>query len=220
MKREALFIGQFVFPTKAAAVKAIRAIANGAILGEPLAGAEKELILALLERHRDPKRKIGAGIERVCVRINDYNQRGFYLRRVGESADDDFSWTQCISPPRPIDRVRTALRRTVQGQVDQARVRHFGSAAVATCELTGRPITFATSHVHHETPTFAALVDEFLTAEGIRADEVELAAAANVEGAHLAVEWHAFGDRFAAFHATRARLLVVHESDHLRLPRP
>lgn len=219
MKSRPLFLGQFVFPTKAAAERVIRAIANGAVLGEPLVGAEKELILALLERHRDPKRKIGTGIEYICVRINAYNQRGFYIRRVGESVDDDFSWTQCLSQPRPIERVRSALRRAVQGQIDQARSSHFGTAATALCELTGRPITFATSHVHHEAPTFATLVDEFLTSEGVHAQDVVLVAAPNVEGAHLATDWHEFGERFAAFHKVHARLLVVHESEHLRLPR-
>ncbi len=213
-----IILGQFEFVTKAAARKAIQAVANTAVLGKPLVGSERELVLALLERHRDPGRKIGPGIRDVHVNINSYRKRGFYITRV-DGTTDDFSWTQCLTPPRPIDRLRTALRRFVVPQVHAARDQYFGGQEHAACQLTGRAITRVTCHVHHEEPSFAELVELFLANERIAAEEVAFVAAAHVEGAHLTETWKWFGDRFAAFHQERARLLVVHDSEHLRLPR-
>jgi hypothetical protein len=217
-KDRTFVIGSFVFDSKKAAEDAVRGVANGATLDVPLTGAAKELIMALLERHPEAARKIGEGVAGFVVRINSYGQRGFYiLRQTGKI--EDFSWTKCITPPRPIDRVRSALRSYVQDQKREARDRHFGANQTALCQLTGCQIMLANCHVHYEQPSFAALVDEFLIEQRITAEQVEFVRRPGVEGPQLAEAWVWLGAAFSPYHRTNARLLVVHGSEHLQLPR-
>lgn len=217
-KSEGLLLGPFEFRTKGEAEAAIREVADSADIGNPVIGEAKELILGLLERHPEAARKIGAGVSQVVVRFNAYKKRGFYLLRV-DGSETDFSWTKCLSPPRPIDRVRTALRSCIADQKLEARDRHFAAGANACCELTGLAITPASCHVHHENPTFAELVDAFLGARGISSEAVAFVRVDGVEGPRLAAEWHWLGREFEAYHRTHARMLVVHASEHMHLPK-
>lgn len=217
-KAEGILLGPFEFRTKGEAEAAIQEVANGAEIGKPVVGLAKEMILDLLERHPEASRKIGVGVSQVVVRVNAYKKRGFYLLRL-DGSETDFSWTKCLSPPRPIDRVRTALRSCIADQKLEARDRHFAAGPNARCELTGVAITPATCHVHHEKPSFAELVDAFLAARRVLPSEIVFVRADGVEGSRLAAEWRELGREFEEYHREHARMLVVHAGEHLRLPK-
>ncbi|MBK7537703.1 MAG: DCL family protein [Myxococcales bacterium] len=211
-------LGAIAFDTKGAAEDAVRRIANNATFNVPLLGAEKEVILDLLDRHMEAARKIGPGVKDIVVRLNEFGKRGFYILRV-DATETDFSWKNCMTRPRAIDRIRSALRTVVLPQKHERLDAYFRGQDTAPCELTGRSITPHNCHVHHEDPTFASLVGSFLEGRGLVPEEIEFIRADGVEGARLGPGAAHLIEEFASYHRKHARLLVVHAHEHLSLPK-
>jgi hypothetical protein len=62
-------------------------------------GQDLKFCLSLFEHHPNYTNKIGSGILRVQIRLDDYGKRYFHLHRNDES-DEDISWTKCLASIR------------------------------------------------------------------------------------------------------------------------
>lgn len=74
----------------------IRALIKKYKLMEFIGGTDKELCLNLFQYHPRYAEKIGAGIEAIQVRVDEYGKRHFHLHRI-DGSDDDISWPKCLA---------------------------------------------------------------------------------------------------------------------------
>jgi hypothetical protein len=219
--RTPVAIGRFYFASVDALRDRVRQIvASYEDEGAPLAGEDREMIEALLvEKHPDADRKIGPGLKAIEVRTNDFRKKAFFLQLI-DGTGDFFGWEKkCLSPSSAIELVRSALRTSVRGQIVDARKRYFAGASTARCERSGKPITVDTCEVHHSSPTFRVIVDEYLAEKGVRPDEVDFMRENGVQGATLAAEWTWLARDFVEYHRARARFQILDSYEHRRLPR-
>ncbi len=186
--------------------------------GTHLDGDDLATVAEVLQRHPDAEGKIGPGVDSIEIRAAKYGTRCFWVNRI-DGSSTDFSWLSCLRAPRPIDDFRQAMRWVVTPQTAAAIDQHFGLEDVATCQLTGRPITRRTSHVHHAGKPFAKIVDEFIEFSGVDIETVEYVEVDGVEGTYLSDSENHLAAEFAEFHRCNAELQVLDGRVHLMLPR-
>lgn len=210
MARQYTVAGE-VFTTQKALLERLRSILYSYTDGEAVADEHRRFLYSLVDRyHPSSELKIGCGVDRIEVRRNPVyrNNRGFWIVRT-DGTTTDFSFMECLRPSSSLDKFRSACRNTVADIMANYKAGFWGAAQVATCPITGDPMTFADSHVHHAGEwTFDRIVEAFIEERGIDIDEVELTG--SVDGQ--------IGDRFAnirmeysfiMFHNERAELQVV-----------
>jgi hypothetical protein len=170
----ALQVGKRLFPTKTAAQKYFSRILASGI--HKLEGEELEMVLSLLEYHPRAEDKVGAGVASVAVMPNAkdggaYN--GFVLRRVDGSVEG-FSYRKCLTPKGYLSqRARQALRDDVQYQVWEFKSLAFENQV--SCPLTGRHLRPDEAHIDHHPTSFNRLMLDFLRAEKLTLERVEVA---------------------------------------------
>ena len=198
------------FPTKKAAKDFFRDMLNRYRLGELISHEDTQILDELLDRHPD-KNEIGGPLL-IGFRVDRslFNTRCFYAVRVDGSSHDFSIGTaiDCGHPPTDT-RVRIGFRAAIQEDIRSFKNSYFaqfGKEGVAPCQETGAVLKLADAHVDHVWPfTFETLVDVYLSARGVAADQILL-------------EWKdgqecvADGDLrsgFVSFHNATAPLLVV-----------
>ncbi|MCZ4117901.1 DCL family protein [Streptomyces sp. H39-S7] len=214
-----IFIGNVQFPTKVAALEACRAALHRYPLGgEVTESCDKELLIGLVQMHRDPPSKIGAGIQRFEVRPNPDNarNRSFFIIRV-DGTETDFSYTKLIQPPTQRQLVERAMRRIVAPQVIEFVGSEFHRQTVVKCPITGAMMDSPTeAHVDHYDPEFAVLAMRFAEAhDGWEAFEllsVDGQIGQRFQDERLCAAWY-------DYHKQHAKLRVVTKLANLSLLR-
>jgi len=95
-------IGEFSYPSKAAAKDAVRELIGKYSFNEKLNNDDKLYCLELFKRHSEYKDKTGCGIKDIEVKRDEYGHKYFHLFRV-DGSDEDISWVHCISPKKKKD---------------------------------------------------------------------------------------------------------------------
>ncbi len=172
-------IGPHTFRGLPQITKHARLILQRAEPGNPLAARELEFVVALLQRHPGVKRKTGAGIKEVFVRVNwkteGYENRCFWIRRI-DGSETDFSYTECINPTDHKSKFIAACRVVIRSQIKafrESEVNRIGAQAI--CPVTGREFSTSDGHVDHEYPnTFESLIEEFIETNAVDITTVEI----------------------------------------------
>lgn len=180
---------------------------------------DESFVMGLLARHRSAAQKIGAGVQRVEVRVvAPYKTHGFYIVRV-DGTGTDFSYKECLTPSTPMQKFVAACRTAVLAQRNAVRDAAFADSRLIKCPITGEPITRETGHVDHPAPwTFDAIVEAFVQSNSIDVATVPLAGGGDNETQQSFANegmTHAFG----AFHKERAKMRVVSRRANLSVLR-
>jgi hypothetical protein len=156
MVRHAITLGARPFSSKEDAKKHIQSILDRNRNNEALTGEDKEVILALLERHPKYEQKFGKGISEIFVKGLE-KSRCFWLKYKDGSAPQDFSYKNCLYDD--IDFVyklrQKAYRTAVQAQIEAYKSQHQHDRC-AECNCVSHEI-----HVDHEKPQFLELTRQF-----------------------------------------------------------
>lgn len=164
----------FTFPTKAAALEAVRKILYGYELEGVVTDPEHDLLLReLLTRHPQRAEKEQGGIKEFFIRLTSKGDRqrvkkdarGIWIRPL-TGPPKDFSFYEAVNTPGPWADLSDALRVSI----DPKRV-EFREARIkngpAHDDITGEVITdWNQAEVRYVSPTWAQLVDGFVAEHG------------------------------------------------------
>lgn len=208
-------LGACRFDTKKSAIKAVRDILNTQPLGLPLAGAEAELIAAMVALHHDAARKIGSGIAAIDVRRMDGGSRAFWIART-DGSSENVSYRRCFEGQRTQRAAASAaLRKAVEPQILSFRREEFHRARKSgeqlLCPLTANVLVDdPTTHVDH-VEEFAALAERFAEAYG----GLEQIPTRTAEDYGDEIADDGIWDAWTQYHATYARLRLLHRAANL-----
>jgi hypothetical protein len=210
-------LGKFTFPSKRAAIERIKKILSSAPLRQPLVGEDARLILALLLLHPRWEQKVHDDIVGLSV-ATDKNDVGFcgrsfqIIHRGGSLTH--FSYRVALGLKAPAEeRFEEACRYAVNDSTWSFKRTLFNSRAEVYCALTGAPLTFESSVLHHCEPwPFKRIVSEFVEAYGTPAIRKRTTGAFGMEFVN-----EADATRFREFHDARAVLPLVSRDAHSRL---
>ena len=174
-KRTPITVYETEFKTKKSLREHIRKILYSYPDGQILNTVDFTFMLALLERHEDPKRKIGCGVDFMYVKRNPvFKNMGFWLART-DGTETDFSFEICLKHETKLQKFKSACRTTISDDIISFRDRFFSQSETPTCEVTGDQLHKWDSHVDHVPPmTFDNIVKEFVMDLGIDVEKVEL----------------------------------------------
>lgn len=216
-KPELIELGGEVFSSKSEAEAFVRAIKDAYKPGDFLTGKDDAVIRAALQRHPGCSEKVGLGIRRIGIYRNGktLSGHGFGVERV-DGTVEQFSYRNCFDANRRDnrDRVSEAFRQAVRTAIltwrDNTFNKHDGKVL---CPIVGTRVDPKCCHVDHTSPSFAELVKEFLSSEGLDTDEigVEIAHGAQVEAVISDIE---IRKRWIRFHNSRVSLRIVSVEGH------
>lgn len=158
-------IGPFTFASKREATEAVRRVLHGTRPGAALSGADLDLITALVAMHPDAEAKVGAGLDRIEVRVIEYGAPGFWLIR-DDGSRTDFSYRKSLNRPSHRSDVLATMRRDIADQISDYRRGVFAEVDEVACPLTGERLTIASGVVDHHSPTFIELAAQFADVAG------------------------------------------------------
>jgi hypothetical protein len=214
---ELIHLGGKVFSSKSKAEAFVRSINDAHVPGEFLTGEEDAAIRAALQRHPGCAEKVGLGIRRIGIFGNGDTRsgHGFGVERV-DGTIARFSYRNCFDANRREnrDRVSEAFRQAVRSAVlkwrDNTVTKHEGRML---CPIARTPIDPKRCHVDHTSPSFAELVKEFLSTEGLEIDEVgvEISDGSQVEAVISDIE---IRNRWIQFHNRKVSLRIVSVEGH------
>lgn len=205
------------FRTQQELVAYMRGILNRYHLGEQLDLFDYPFVLDLLQHHPDAVQKIGCGASAIYVAETPaYRTRCFYLIRQ-DSSETDFSYLECIRATAHDQKVRFALRYAIDAQILAYKLATFAASPLITCPDTGEQLTFTSAHVDHCAPlTFERLVADFLAAEGLTFDAIEVIPSADLTYRDELAD-AGLRQRWAAYHQAHAELQITSAIANLSL---
>ena len=171
-------IGTEIFPTKKAALEAIRNVRDRYEDRVPLSRADDEFMRDLLSLHSEAIDKFGVGVSHFTVATEAVfggRNRHFVLHR-HDGSSSDFSFMHCVTPEAKNrnDRI-LALRQAIKEQTWRYREQEFSSGKDLICPYEQVEITPDNCQIDHQSPwTFDALVLAWLTSEGISLEDVQI----------------------------------------------
>lgn len=206
-QRKSFTIGGLQFGSQ----KALREYCRALLYARTIEPEGQKFLLDLLQRHPEAEEKIGVGVSEFYVDGNEWGNRCFHVKRI-DGSRSDFSFESCIKPPTPAQDAVKGFREAVKDQIFAFKDRSFAATAMVPCAITGSPVHEANAHVDHRPPeTFLALVNRFVTQEGIALadvrvnDTVDLSTVTQLADAALAARWQAFHAANAVLQITSAR---------------
>ncbi len=213
-------IGNWNFPTKAAAKAEVRRVLNDSPAGEPLHGTALDLITALIQLHPTAEEKIGSGVKSIVTKRTRFDNMVFRIVRT-DGSDIDFSYLKAIDgEPDKMQDSSNAMRNEITEDINVFRRAWFAENAdadgQANCSITGAPLAVNKSaHVDHFAPTFDELAKQFVDVVGLDA----VATAPRPDGIGRQLANRQVADSWRQFHNERAHLRVIHVSANLSRPR-
>jgi len=73
---------------------------------------DRMFLLELIKNHPNYDLKVGCGISNFFIKKNQWNNNGFYIRRLNET-ETDFSYIQCLKPTTKLQDIKTACRSAI-----------------------------------------------------------------------------------------------------------
>lgn len=168
MQKQQWIAGGKVYKTKKAITEELRRILRSHPMEEDISGEDGDFLMAVIAWHPDAADKIGCGIKRFFVRMNEaYRTPSFWLER-RDGTQTDWSFYHCLTPKHPLHDLLDALRHAIEPQIIQFKRSAFNSPIQPVCPFLGTPLDWHDCHVDHAMPlTFDVLVKDFLAETGI-----------------------------------------------------
>ncbi len=194
--------------------KIVEHYAIGSTVSDP---KERQFLCDLLQNHPEASSKIGCGIGGFRVVINEHGGKAFNLIRV-DGSETDFSYMKCIKgkPSTSLQNFKMACRRAIADYVNEYKNCYFavyGQGNLAPCELTGKMLPKENMVVHHEEPSFDAIVMSF-----IDKNHINLATVKYIKGIdnHTGVEFKDVGmaKAFLQYHTNICFLQCIDKGMH------
>lgn len=205
--RTPYFLGNYEFPSKAAAQRKVKEILYSYPLRTPLNEDDHDLIVALLLQHYNAVEKIGCGVANFVVHeFKEYGrrQRGFLIIRKGGS-EIDFGIQKAFGVKQS-HHLEDAARRAVAETTSSYKQMRFKQNDTILDDMTNLPLHFKDAHVDHASPnTFRQILLDYVTEYG------EL----HVYDCGLYREFSpADAAKFRTFHDRRATLRIIRNGDN------
>jgi hypothetical protein len=181
-------------------------VARAGIGGE-VVGDDLKMLMSVLSHHPHWALKQGAGVAAVRVVRYDHaygSNRGLALERVDGSLID-ISWVTCFDGIRQDRDAKQAARYEIAEQ---------RQAAINTgvCAICGRALAGPLQIDHAPPWPFEAILTEFMTLNGLDWEAIRVVSR---DGLHSQFEDRDLAGRWQGFHASLARLRVVHKRCNL-----
>jgi hypothetical protein len=190
--------------------------------GQTIAGDDRDMLLALLERHPQAYKKIGCGVKRLYKDRTDMPTSCFWIERT-DGSRTDFSYRTAISAKEKslYQEFLEACRVAVQDHLLLAKKEYFEKWGdrdkKVKCALTGDKVAISESHLDHEKPlTFEVLVNTFIGANDI---EIKPEMLLMSQDAHFQTTMidQELKDKFRRYHYKMAKLRVIKAEQNLSL---
>jgi hypothetical protein len=212
-------LGRFTFPSKQAAIAALREIRDRYQDGLPILEDDAvDILLGVVAAHPQAKEKVGVGICGFFVaKAPDFSTHCFYLRRI-DGKEAEFSWKEAITPTRPIDRLRMACRNAIEDQKIAFKDAKWPSSDThpRVCPITGKAFSRSEAHVDHQPPkTLKSLVAAWLAVENLAVDDIPI----DHIGDLRCVDTFAESDQresWRTYHGDHAQLRLISAEGNLR----
>lgn len=207
-KRQPITVAGATFKTKKALLERIQGILYRYQPEDALTPADCAFMRAVLERHPSACEKIGCGVTAIKVHTTDYGNLGFYLVRT-DGSWTDFSFMHCLTPRTQLNDFKKACRNMVFPQIQEFKNRAFAECGMIPCAVSGDWLTKSQAHVDHTPPdTFEAILADFIAAQGIDPETVEIDGYSDGEmDKRLAND--ELTNSWMHYHAYRAKLRIV-----------
>lgn len=169
----------------------------------------------LLALHHEAEIKKGEGIDHFFVApAPPYGTFCFHIRRT-DGSTTDFSFDTCISGPNLRGDRLCAMREAVADQTRAHKQKAFAGTAVVECALSGAKLAFADAHVDHvPLTTFQALVESWLTLNGLVIHDVVITAPADNQYVSEMADSTQRAS-WVTFHAEKAQLRILSANENL-----
>lgn len=212
-QRPTFTLGGITFDAKTNLNGYIKNVLATAPMGKPLNGEALAVVRDLLDWHPEAQQKIGAGVDRIEVRLNTEFGKGapgfWVVRRDG--SETDFSYRKCVNGQQS-GRAKfiSACRFAIKDHVAEFKTEFFRVAEKPTCALTGTSIEFGDCHVDHTPPyTFERIVQAFASLNALDIDDPSLTMG-GIDGLLTPLFTSpTLRDKFVTFHNNFATLRVI-----------
>lgn len=190
--------------------------------GQTIAGDDRDMLLALLERHPQADKKIGCGVKRLYKDRTDMPTSCFWIERT-DGSRTDFSYRTAISAKeKSLDReFLEACRAAVQDDMQLTKKRYFEKCAdrdkKVECDITGDKVAISESHLDHKKPlTFQVIVNTFICANDIEIKPEMLLMSQDAQFQTTMID-RQLKDKFRRYHHKVAQLRVIKAELNLSL---
>ncbi len=190
--------------------------------GQTIADDDRDILLALLERHPEADKKIGCGIKRLYKDRTDMPTSCFWIERT-DGSRTDFSYRTAISAKGKslYQEFLEACRAAVQDDLRLTKKRFFEKFADrdgrVECDITGDKVTIYESHLDHKKPlTFQVLVNTFIGANDIEIKPEMLLIDQDAQFQTTIIDLQ-LKDKFRRYHHKMAQLRVIKAEQNLSL---
>jgi hypothetical protein len=190
--------------------------------GQSIAGDDRDMLLALLERHPEADKKIGCGVKRLYKDRTDMPTSCFWIERT-DGSQTDFSYRTAISAKGKsiYQEFLEACRVAIQDDMRLTKKRFFERFSdrdgKVECDITGDKVAIYESHLDHQKPlTFQVIVHTFICANDIEIKPEMLLLAQDAQFQTTLIDPQ-LKDKFRRYHHKTAKLRVIKAEQNLSL---
>ncbi|WPJ95245.1 DCL family protein [Coraliomargarita algicola] len=197
-------VGKHTFDSKKEAEEYFLRIRDQYNDGQSLENDDLKEVIELLALHPNAKDKIGPGVNRISVGVNERgNGREFKIHRA-DGTVDNFRPKKCITQPVHHSNLMDACRGHIADQISAFRISEFSANTCLRCPINGELLTEGNSDVDHYPISFKELVFRWLNSIDLGVQQVKVAGASQheIEDAKLRQSW-------IDFHRKQARLRLT-----------
>ncbi|MEG4045170.1 DCL family protein [Microcoleus sp. Pol17_C1] len=222
MARQPIVLKRIEFKFQKDAIEHFRNMLERYRNGQTIAGDDRDMLLALLERHPEADKKIGCGVKRLYKDRTDMPTSCFWIERT-DGSRTDFSYRTAISAKvKSIEQdFLEACRAAVQDDLRLTKKRFFEKFADqdgrVECDITGDKVAIYESHLDHKKPlTFQVLVNTFIGANDIEIKPEMLLMSQDSQFQTTMIDQQ-LKDKFRRYHHKMAQLRVIKAEQNLSL---
>jgi hypothetical protein len=166
-----IVFGTYQFRTKKSATEEARRRISQYEAGDRLNIEDEDFFASLFTLHSEYPEKRGAGVDHIKVERDFHSNLCLYIHRI-DGSTIDCSWVHCIQPASQKTITSMAFRRAVKDTVMAFKEEQL--KIVKECPELKTPLTYDNSHVSYSSPSFEALLEDFLHLQKICIEDVGL----------------------------------------------
>ncbi|MEG4291499.1 DCL family protein [Microcoleus sp. C2C3] len=222
MARQPIVLNGIEFKSQKDAIEHFKNMLDRYRNGQTIAGDDRDMLLALLERHPQADKKIGCGVKRLYKDRTDMPTSCFWIERT-DCSRTDFSYLSAISAKEKslYQEFLEACRAAVQDDLWVTKEKYFEDFADSDkrveCDITGDKIAIYESHLDHKKPmTFQVIVENFIGANDIEIKPEMLLMSQDAQFQTTMIDQE-LKDKFRRYHYKMAKLRIIKAEQNLSL---